>query len=72
MTDSSAIGPQRNIATDSLKGLIAMREAEKKRLQAIIAYSRNPMERSQALGELAVVIREIKKDLDLLARFDSE
>jgi len=62
----------RDLATANLKALVAMREVEKKRLQAIIAYSRNPRERSQALGELAVVIREIKKDVDLLARFESE
>ena len=49
-----------------------MREVEKKTLQAIIAYSRNPEERSQALGELAVVITEMKRELDLLARLESE
>ena len=62
----------RNLAIANLKGLIAMRETEKIRLQAIIAYSRNPEERSQALSELALVIKGIKNDSDLLTKLEAE
>ena len=62
----------RNLAIANLKGLIAMRETEKKRLQAIIAYSRKSEERAQALAELALVVRGLKNDSELLARLESE
>jgi hypothetical protein len=62
----------RSLAIANLKGLIAMRETEKQRLQAIIAYSRKSEERAQALAELALVVRGLKNDSELLARLESE
>ena len=61
----------RSLAIANLKGLIAMREAERKRLQAIIAYSSIAEERTKALGDLATVIKAIGTDSDSLATLES-
>jgi hypothetical protein len=51
----------RNRAITNLKMRILVRENEKKKLQAIIAFSQSPKRRKNALDDLADILKEIKR-----------
>jgi 16S rRNA C1402 (ribose-2'-O) methylase RsmI len=51
---------------------ILVRENEKKKLQAIIAFSQSPERRKNALDDLADILKEIKAVADELAKLESE
>jgi hypothetical protein len=51
----------RNRAITNLKMRILVRENEKKKLQAIIAFSQSPERRKNALDDLADILKEIKR-----------
>jgi hypothetical protein len=67
-----AVELDRNRAITNLKMRILVRENEKKRLQAIIAFSQSPERRKQALDDLADVLKEIKAVGDELAKLEAE
>jgi len=62
----------RNRAITNLKMRILVRENEKKKLQAIIAFSQSPERRKKALDDLADILKEIKAVADELAKLESE
>jgi hypothetical protein len=62
----------RNRAITNLKMRILVRENEKKKLQAIIAFSQSPERRKNALDDLADILKEIKAMADELAKLESE
>jgi hypothetical protein len=64
--------PDRNRAIADLKMRILVRENDKKRLQAIIAYSQSAERRTQAISDLADTLKEIKAAVDELARHAAE
>ena len=62
----------RNRAITSLKMRILGRENEKKRLQAIIAFSQSPERKTLAINDLADILEEIKAAKDELALLETE
>jgi hypothetical protein len=62
----------RNRAIANLKMRILVGENEKKKFQAIIAFSQSPERRKQALDDLADILREIKAVADELAKLEAE
>ena len=62
----------RNRAIINLKMRILIRENDKKRLQAVIAFSQSPERRGQALADLANVLKEIEVEMDELARLEAD
>ena len=62
----------RNRAITNLKMRILARQNEKKKLQAIIAFSQSPERRKQALDDLADILEEIKTVADELAKLEAE
>jgi hypothetical protein len=62
----------RNRAITNLKMRILVRENEKKKFQAIIAFSQSPERRKQALDDLANILKEIELAADELAKLESE
>ena len=62
----------RNRAITNLKMRILVRENEKKKLQAIIAFSQSPERRKKALDDLADILKETKAVADELAKLESE
>jgi hypothetical protein len=62
----------RNHAITTLKTRILLRESDKKKLQAVIAYSQSPERRKNALNDLANLLQEIRIATDELARLEAE
>jgi hypothetical protein len=62
----------RNRAMSSLKMMILVRQNDKKRLQAIIAFSQSPERRAKATCDLADTLEEIAVAVDELARIEAE
>jgi hypothetical protein len=62
----------RNRAILNLKMRILLQENDKKRLQAVIAFSQSPERRRQALVDLADLLQEIRVAADELARLETE
>jgi hypothetical protein len=62
----------RNRAVTNLKMMILVRENDRKRLQAIIAFSQSPERRAKAIDDLADILREIEVAMDELARLEAE
>jgi hypothetical protein len=62
----------RNRAITNLKMRMLVRENEKKKFQAIIAFSQFPERRKKALDDLADILKEIKLAADELAKLESE
>ena len=58
----------RNRAITKLKMMILVRENDKKRLQAVIAFTQSAERRTEAIGELASILNEIEAATDELAR----
>ena len=63
--------PERDLAIANLKALITVRENERKRLTALIAFTQSPERRAQALGDLKTVCDALKADTDLLKSLES-
>ena len=62
----------RNRAITNLKMRILVRENDKKRLQAAIAFSQSPERRAKAIDDLADILKEIAVAMDELARLQAE
>ena len=58
----------RHRAILNLKTRILLQENDKKRLQAVIAFSQSPERRGQALADLGDVLKEIEVAMDELAK----
>jgi len=62
----------RQRAVTNLKMKILVHENDKKRLQAIIAFSQSPERRAKAIDDLADILKEIRVAMDELARLEAE
>jgi hypothetical protein len=62
----------RNRAITNVKMRILVGENEKKRLQALIAFSRSPERRKQALEDLGDILKEIRAAADELSKLEAE
>ena len=67
-----AMDLDRNRVITNLKMRILVRQNEKKKLQAIIAFSQSPERRKKALDDLADILKETKAVADELAKLESE
>lgn len=62
----------RSRAITNLKMRILVRQNEKKKLQAIIAFSQSPERRKRALDDLADILKEIAATVEELSKLESE
>lgn len=62
----------RNRVITNLKMQILVRESEKKKLQAILAFSQSSERKTRALADLATILKEIDAATNELAKLEAE